>query len=153
MEGATPKQMHQHGLQIVLGIVGRGNFCTGGEGLQKFVPKRPGGGLGAKTVGLCIGGNITLTHKNGNAKALAVLPNKFCIAQGFFPPQLVVKMRGRYGDGQRILKLQHQMQQRYGISAPGNRANDRIPRGKHMGMTNKIQQLTVHCASTPDPRR
>ena len=121
------------------------------EGYSLFETNTSAGTVETTWIGR--GGNITLTHKNGNAKALAVLPNKFCIAQGFFPPQLVVKMRGRYGDGQRILKLQHQMQQRYGISAPGNRANDRIPRGKHMGMTNKIQQLTVHCASTPDPRR
>ena len=145
--------MHQHGFQIVLGMMGSGDFCVRRQGSEKVISQNACGFLRANSVRCGIGSNVALSPKQGNVQTAAMRRDKIRISLRLCAAELVVKVRGRDGNGQRILELQHQMQQRHGILASGNRTDHMISGRNHMVAADEIKNVTVHCASTPGQRR
>jgi hypothetical protein len=137
VETTATDQVQQHGLQVVLGSVGGGDFCVRRQSREEFIAKGPGCLLSAYFVGSGIGGYITSANRQGDFMKSAVASDKVLVPLGFLPTEHMVKMCGNYGNSQFLPGTKEHMQQGHRVLSAGDRADHVISRRKHVLLTDK----------------
>ena len=142
-------EVQKNGFQIVVLCVCRCNNAF--ERGKKTIAQDPRRLLHALAGFLAACQHIGARNRERNGKAFAKRTDKRLVAVGFLPAQLMVEVRGFYGDEELFLKREHHMKQAHRVLSAGDGAHECASGLDQLVFPDESQNVTPH-ASTPDRR-
>ena len=134
LEAAAPDEVEEHGLHVVVGVVGGGDEASPQlfrRLFQKVIAQGPGGLLDTGPTALGLSGDISGAHHAGHLPLPAQLFHKGGVPVGLRPPETVIEMGG--GEGKTLLRrlALEPVEEAHRVGAAGDGTEDMVPRGEH----------------------